>query len=780
MPSFQKSSVITIDAKPGVFWPLMRGVLTLIGGCVLAAQPAAEVRQGAEAYEITTQSRSAVLTAGILRRTLDFDAGVAATTSFAIDGQDCLGASGAGTTFVVSFAKPNQRPHGIKGEEKSRIKTSASQSAGTDSLQVDEFRVQDQTDVTWVHELRIDATTWATHFERPALRVVHPTAGVQRLYITAAAKRGSPLAGMTVTQCFEIYDGFPVIRKWIEHANAGNRWLKLNELLIDDLELAPAFRHPTPLTPSERGAGPSVIAFGTPTGSRGVIAASEVPSALRQVHATGAMGYSTELFEWVLGPGEQFVSEPVYVMAYSGDVVTTLSGISTPRDRAVEGLHVDFLRKHVGVAADHGPIDAPQWCSWSNFGQQINDAIIREQATIAGRCGFALMLLDQGWQMDLVGTQPDTGKFPDFEATARHIRSQWLKLGLWVSCYRHPDSPDMLAMPEARSVPLRVRDEGFGMSFASPWRKFYAADLAALSRKFGASYFKQDFTNIKFGDSAATHESRTRNESLLRGLRGLLEAQDLLRTAVPGVMVQLTHEIYWGTPGVPCDLAVLKHAASYHIPPNDYSGAGERKRRFSENWTADPGKLRQQLIRGCYNARRRFYAHRGLPLYALEYYAAHSVNFRGSLTAGIQDRQVCSWLMGAPRVFAGDLTSLTDENIRHYRARFDLLARLEKDHGMYRNFQYSGVPEPTDTEWHWWGKLNHAGAGVVVVIRGSQGADTRAVNIPWVQADRSYHVSALLGEKALGTWSGRDLQDGKLHLQLPPVGQEILEIKLDR
>jgi hypothetical protein len=260
-------------------------------------------------------------------------------------------------------------------------------------------------------------------------------------------------------------------------------------------------------------------------------------------------------------------------------------------------------------------------------------------------------------------------------------------------------------------------------------------------------------------------------------LRGLLESQDLLRQAAPGVISELTHEIYWGTPGVPCDVAALKHAATYHIPPNDYAGVGHNKQRVSNKWTYDPEKLRQQLIAGCFNARHRFYAHRGLPLYGIEYYAAHAVNFRGSLTPAVQERQVCSWLMGVPATFAGDLASLTDENIRCYRRLFNIVTRLDRVYGIYRNFQFSGVPEPTDTDWHWWGKLNHEGAGAVVVIRGGQGDNERAVNVPWVDAGGSYEVSALLAERTLGRFTGSQLQEGGVRLQLPPFGQEILEVK---
>jgi hypothetical protein len=736
-------------------------------------------RQAVPAF--TTNAMSAQITTGILTRTFSLKHGDLATTSIAIDGHESLASPARELSFTVSFAEPNRRLWGIRADESAAVESSAHFSPSADALQTE--AANDPSGIKWLPELAVRASSWSAHFEPAACRVsqsgTHVAAGASPaeakgsglLVITAQASSSSPLKGLTVRLRYEVYDGFPVIRKWVEISNGGSRWLKLNKLVIDDLEFAADCHHQTPLTPGERGAGPSVIAFGTPDGRRGVIAVSEIPSALRHTSDTGAMGYSEELFEWVLGPGETFISEPVFFLAYSGEVRKTVSASSTPRDRTAEGDYLDFLRKYIGVAADKGPLEVPQWCSWSNLGWAIDDKIMRQQADIAARCGFALLLLDSGWQRDAIGTEADQRKFPDFGATCRYIHSRGVKIGLWVSCFR------TAAPPELRSAPLIKRDGGYGMSFASPWKESYARDLARMSRIYGATYFKQDYTNIKLGDNAEGHESRTHRESFLRGLRGLLEAQDLLRRFAPEVTPELTHEIYWGTPGVPCDVAAMKHAAAYHIPPNDYAGVGDAKQRPGANWAFDPISLRQELISGCFNARQRFYAHRGLPLYALEYYAAHAVNFQGSLTPQVQDRQVCSWLMGAPSAFAGDLASLTQENIKRYRQRFDLLRRLEKTYGIYRNFQYSGVPEPTDRDWHWWGKLNQEGCGAVVVIRGSQGKDKRAVNIPWVLTDRYYQVNALLAERPLGGFSGKQLQDGALHLQLPPLGQEIVELK---
>jgi hypothetical protein len=108
---------------------------------------------------------------------------------------------------------------------------------------------------------------------------------------------------------------------------------------------------------------------------------------------------------------------------------------------------------------------------------------------------------------------------------------------------------------------------------------------------------------------------------------------------------------------------------------------------------------------------------------------------------------------------------------------FEIVKQLQGSYGIYRHFQFSGVPAPTENDWHWWGKLNVDGCGAVVVVRGNGGQEHRAVNIPWVQSERHYHVSALLAKRPLGTLAGSQLQSGALDLALPAYGQEILELQ---
>jgi hypothetical protein len=163
-------------------------------------------------------------------------------------------------------------------------------------------------------------------------------------------------------------------------------------------------------------------------------------------------------------------------------------------------------------------------------------------------------------------------------------------------------------------------------------------------------------------------------------------------------------------------------------------------------------------------------------LYCLEFYGAATEDHEGSLTAEVQDRQVVSWLLGAPLVFSGDLSTLSAQHLAHYQKRFVLANRLHQSWDIYRNFQFSGVPAPNDDDWHWWGKLNDEGYGAVVVVRGSAGPERRAINVPWVQPDRRYTVVALFTERLLGDFMGRQLRSAGVELTLPVYGQEILEL----
>lgn len=741
----------------------------------LTVAPAAWPLAGAG---ISIQDGVAELRSGELVRTIRYGDGNVATSSLTVGGHEILAEKAREFSVMVSREQSNRQPRGLTAAEASEKNyfgggtTARWRAEGFDPSRYDDTRPDAP---KWTSHHSMEGRTWALSGSAAVAEVTKPAPGVTRLIVKLTADKVPDFPGLAFELSYEVYDGYPVVRKWITARNGGQRWLKLERLTIDDVRLAPLTSKP--LAAAMFGVQPSVIAFEAPGARYGVIAASEVPSALRAIAQHGAMGYTESLFEWVLGPGESFTSEPVFYYAFDGPVRATVSAASTPLDRAIEGPYMEFLKRHIGIAAETAPMHGPQWMTWAYFYDRIDDKLVRQLAGIASRAGFTEMLFDDGWQKGRLGTEVDTQKFPDFAATSEYIRSKGMALGLWVSCFRDADSPDVRDMPEARVLPILLRSTslpGFAMSFASTWRDYYVKDLVNLARRYHISYFKQDFTNVMYGDLAEGHESRTRRESLLRGLRGLLAAQAELRRQAPDVVNEITHEIYWGTPGVPADLAALKHTARFHIPPNESIGSNIASEFKGRSITADEHGT--ALRRGCWLARQRFYSHRGLPLYPLEFYAATTASHLGSMTAEIQDRQVASWLMGMPVCFSGDARTLSPANIEQYRKRFDVVKRLEAAYGIYKHFQFSGVPEPTDVDWHWWGKLKATGHGAVVVMRGSGGAARRMVNIPWVVRASKYSVIGQFSGKNYGTFSGAMLQDAGLAVELPTHGQELLEL----
>ena len=48
--------------------------------------------------------------------------------------------------------------------------------------------------------------------------------------------RDAILAGVSINVIYEVYEGYPVIRKWVEIRNNSVNWLRLSELVIDDME----------------------------------------------------------------------------------------------------------------------------------------------------------------------------------------------------------------------------------------------------------------------------------------------------------------------------------------------------------------------------------------------------------------------------------------------------------------------------------------------------------------------------------------------------------------
>ena len=242
-------------------------------------------------------------------------------------------------SLTVTRAEPNARPKGLKpgeGGSIDSVQDFPSRASTTIPATYDDTSLGQTT--RWVEPIRIRASRWADAFLLATPEVSTPAPDVSRLTIHARARRESALDGLGLTVIYEVYRGEPVVRKWVEVVNEGSVWRKIEQLTIDDFRSgSERFRARAADSRGLWGADRAWSAAPRPTATFGVIVASEIPSALRTIAGTGALGYHPAMFEWVLGPGERFVSEPVFLYAFSGPVEQTISARSTPLDRTVEG-----------------------------------------------------------------------------------------------------------------------------------------------------------------------------------------------------------------------------------------------------------------------------------------------------------------------------------------------------------------------------------------------------------------------------------------------------------
>lgn len=722
--------------------------------------------------------------AGMLERNLETSEKTITTTSLSINGNNIITDNAAEFSVTIWKASPDTEPQGIDYSDNAGIEQEDAVKNQTDALNVKKKDSQTLQTTKWLDPLTITGISSNAVFDSVTCHVSSSKKHKRRLVISINASEKKEWKGISAEINYTIYDGFPAIRKWVRVINNSNHWIKIDQLTIDDVEINKSYNRQTLLSPASRDIDPAIIAFSDSAASAGIISASEIPSKLRSLTNTGKTGYNPDFFEWVLGPGESFESEPIFMYAFSGESYATVSSVSTALDRCVESEFQSFLNEYILRPANKKSI-APIFCTWTNYADAINDSSMHTAADVASRIGFRCFQLDAGWSdtgpnggWAVSTTNPISDKFPDLKGLSSYVQSKKMKTGLWYSVFINEQQADKSGKePVLFSLPLIRRAGGLGLSLCyDQSREKYADEIVYLHKNYQADYFKQDLSNVCYGDIARGHESRSLKESYLRGLRGLFATQDEIHRQAPDVWLQLSHEIYWETPGPEADIAVLKHVDSYHAAPNEYWGAGHRKQLVNQTWKYNVDSLQQKLIQGAFRARDLLYRHRGLPLDRIEIFGAVTTNFNGSLSPKIQDRQICSWLMGAPLSYSGDLTSLSEENIERYHSRFAMLEQLQQKYNIYKNFQFSGVPAPTDEGWHWWGKLNTDGCGVVVVMRGSTGVDAQKINIPWVNAEKKYKLKALFSEKKLGEFTGTQLQDGELTLELSIFGQELIEI----
>jgi len=350
-----------------------------------------------EEYYIKADKNKITIHAGIIQKELTISRYAVKTESVSLNKHVITESGSNELSLSFHYANPNKAPVGITDTLDNKISQIAQKENATDILKISKKDNEVIQNVSWIKICDLQSSNWNTTFDHVNYAVSEPAKGIKRLNLRVRAIEKEQLANVSINLFYEIYEGHSAIRKWIEVNNNSSKWLKIDNLILDDIIISGNYRNTTALTPSERGATSSIISFGIADHSAGVIIGSEVPSALRFIDDFGKTGYSPEYFEWVIGPAEKFVSEPVFMYAYSGNNIKTVSATSSSLDRTVEKIFKRFLYEVVGLKKTSLQTFVPQWCSWSNFGAYISHENVCQMADIASKSGFKCILLDAGW-----------------------------------------------------------------------------------------------------------------------------------------------------------------------------------------------------------------------------------------------------------------------------------------------------------------------------------------------------------------------------------------------
>lgn len=264
-------------------------------------------------YFIKAEKNKITIHAGIIQKKLSINQYAVKTENVSINKQVITESGSDELSLSFHYANPNKAPEGITDTLDNKISQTAQKENATDILNVSKNNREVMQNVSWIKACDLKSSNWNAAFDHVNYVISEPAKGIKRLNLRVRAIEKEQLTNVSINLFYEIYEGHAAIRKWVEVNNNSSKWLKVDNLILDDIVISGNYKDRTELTPSERGATSSIISFGTADHSVGVIIGSEVPSALRFMDENGKTGYAADYFEWVIGPAEKFVSEPVFM-----------------------------------------------------------------------------------------------------------------------------------------------------------------------------------------------------------------------------------------------------------------------------------------------------------------------------------------------------------------------------------------------------------------------------------------------------------------------------------
>jgi alpha-galactosidase len=568
---------------------------------------------------------------------------------------------------------------------------------------------------------------------------------------------------------YAVYEGHPVVRKWIAITNRGEKDITLSHLSFEAVNIAPgpasvlqasAFygSQPREIFFTGRVDETAVLERNSKTGE-GFIAMNEAPGYLKRTELSGwgegvEVMYDTDLFpfERSLQPGETFTSA-------KSSIAFFVDGRGTADPRWLMPSYTSQILMKKG--ADY----QPPWIynTWEPFERGITKSITMDLAAAAGRMDLDVFTIDDGWQADYGDNTINLKLFENgLDEIQAAVEKQGMRLGLWVPLAAvSPNTEVYRQHPEWVCKDIHGRPKTTGtmagaqavMCLATPYREVAARRISDLIGRYHLKYVKVDLTTVfnAYGESpgcyAQGHDHRTWAESLDRIYEGIQYVTSRIYHDHPDVLLDLTFEL-WGQ----------KHIIDYGL-----LGAGDLDWLSNvDDDAADAAGPRQ--------ARTLLYL-RSLAIPA-------ETMLIGNLHADVHPiEERLATAMGSGPLFLGDLRKLTPAEQDWYGEKIRWFKTLRKDRPIQESFFPLGNwAQPGATTWDGFARLSHQGEGMIALFKNESNLDQVELKLPTFP-DGTYRVRSVMTGKSVGNFTGEQFRNG-IQVQLPVDKRvELLEVR---
>jgi alpha-galactosidase len=572
-----------------------------------------------------------------------------------------------------------------------------------------------------------------------------------------------------VSVFYAVYEGHPVIRKWIAATNRGDKAIALSHFMFEAVPMlvgkpsevqAQGFYGVQPRESAFTGSvyDCAVVERNSRTGE-GFIAMNEAPGYTKHIQLPTWDGgirvmYDTDLFpfERTLAPGETFTS-PKSSIAF----VMEGRGFADPRWVMPSYTSQVLMKK--------GAAFKPLWNynAYLPFKLDINAETVRELVPIAARMGFDVFTIDGGWERFQGDFEPSPKNFPGgFDAIQKEVERQGMRFGLWASlAIVQSESQVYRDHPEwaCRSADGKIKGSAtdFGqtpvMCFDSPYREFAARRLSDLISRYNLKYVKLDQTTVfnVYGEApgcyALGHHHRNWAESLQGIYEGIQYFTDYIYRQHPDVLLDMTFEA-WGAMHL-IDYGLIATAdvdwvSNVADRSPDASGPRQARTILYERSLAIPAET---MLLGCTRAET-------LPL---------EERFATSISAG--------------PVLTGDLRKLTPQQQDWWGKQIRWHKKLRSEVALNESFFPLGTwLAPGAGTLDGFARLSRKGEGILVIFRNESKNDTLRVELP-AYPEGKFRVRSTLTGESLASITGEQMRRG-VEFRVPAGHKvEVLEIR---